>query len=194
MRPLSLMPVAAAVLVAGCGINSVPASQENAKAKWAEVQNQYQRRADLIPNLVATVKAAGAQEKAVLVEVTQARAAANSVRLSGDDLTDAAKLRGFAEAQGAVSLSLQRMQEAYPEIRSQARYADLMTSLEGTENRIGNARRDYNVAVQEYNTLIRTTSGAVGAKVIHGAKPMQPFEVVTPGADKAPKVDFGNAN
>ena len=190
----AVVPITVAVALAGCGINSVPASQENAKAKWAEVQNQYQRRADLIPNLVSTVKAAGAQEKAVLVEVTQARSAANSVRLSGDDLTDRTKLRAFAQAQGAVSLSLQRMQEAYPEIRSQARYADLMTSLEGTENRIGNARRDYNVAVQEYNTRIRTFPDAVGAKVIHGAKPLQPFEAVTPGAETAPRVDFGNAS
>ena len=189
-----LAPIALAVPLAACGVNSVPTAQENAKAKWADVQNDYQRRADLIPNLVATVKAAGAQEKSILVEVTRARAEANTVRLSGDDLTDPAKMQRYAQAQGTVGLSLQRMQEAYPELQSQKGYQDLMVSLEGTENRITNARRDYNEAVQQYNTLIRTFPAAIGAKVIHGAKPMTPFEAVTPGAENAPTVNFGNAS
>ena len=190
---IALAPVALAVPLAGCGVNSVPTAQENAKARWADVENQYQRRADLIPNLVATVKAAGAQEKSILVEVTQARAAANSVRLSGDDLTDPNKVGQFAQAQGALGLSLQRLQEAYPELKSQGNYATLMSQIEGTENRIAIARTDYNKAVQDYNTLIRTTAGAIGGKLIHGAKPMVPFEATTPGAETAPKVDFGNA-
>jgi LemA protein len=189
-----LAPIMFAVPLAACGVNSVPAAQENAKAKWADVQNNYQRRADLIPNLVATVRAAGAQEKSILVEVTQARAAANAVRLSGDDLTDPAKVQRYAQLQGTVGLSLQRMQEAYPELQSQKGYQDLMVSLEGTENRITNARRDYNEAVQQYNTLIRTTAGAVGGRIIHGAKPMTPFEAVTPGAETAPTINFGNAS
>ena len=189
-----LAPIALAVPLAACGVNSVPTAQENAKAKWADVQNNYQRRADLIPNLVATVKAAGAQEKSILVEVTRARAEANTVRLSGDDLTDPAKVQRYAQVQGTVGLSLQRMQEAYPELQSQKGYQDLMVSLEGTENRITNARRDYNEAVQQYNTLIRTFPAAIGAKVIHGAKPMTPFEAVTPGAETAPTVNFGNAS
>ena len=188
-----LAPVVLAVSVTACGVNSVPAAQENAKARWADVENQYQRRADLIPNLVATVKAAGAQEKSILVEVTQARAAATAVHLSGDDLTDPNKVAHYAQAQGALGLSLQRMQEAYPELKSQGNYATLMSQIEGTENRIAIARTDYNKAVQDYNTLIRTTAGAIGGKIIHGAKPMTPFEAVTPGADRAPKVDFGNA-
>ena len=184
----------AAAMLSACGLNSVPTAEETAKAKWAEVQNQYQRRADLIPNLVQTVKAAGAQEKAILVEVTQARAAATQVRVSDADLTDPAKLAAYDRAQSAVTLTLQRLQEAYPELKSQANYATLMTQLEGTENRIGIARRDYNEAVQSYNTTIRTFPDAIGAKIFYGAKPMVPFQATTPGADTAPKVDFGNGN
>jgi LemA protein len=138
MSMSSLRPVAAFALVAtasvslaGCGINSVPTAEENAKARWADVQNQYQRRADLIPNLVATVKAAGAQEKDILVQVTQARAGANQVKLSGDDLTNPAKVQQFERAQNAVTLSLQRLQEAYPELKSQGNYTTLMSQLEG---------------------------------------------------------------
>ena len=188
-----LVPLVLAVPLAACGVNSVPTAQENAKARWADVQNQYQRRADLIPNLVATVKAAGAQEKSILVEVTQARAAANSVRVSPEDLTDPAKVQRYAQLQGAVGLSLQRLQEAYPELKSQGNYTTLMSQLEGTENRITIARQDYNNAVQQYNTLIRTFPAAVGAKVVYGAKPMTPFQATTPGAETAPHVDFGNA-
>ncbi|HSX55182.1 MAG TPA: LemA family protein [Sphingomonas sp.] len=184
--------MAAAALLSACGLNSVPTAEEAAKAKWAEVQNQYQRRADLIPNLVATVRAAGAQEKSILVEVTQARASATQVRVSDADLTDPAKVQAFDRAQNAVTLSLQRLQEAYPELKSQANYATLMTQLEGTENRIGIARRDYNGAVQSYNTTIRTFPDAIGAKIFYGAKPMAPFQATTPGAETAPTVNFGN--
>lgn len=180
-----------AALLSACGLNSVPTAEENAKAKWAEVQNQYQRRADLIPNLVSTVKAAGAQEKAILVEVTQARASASQVRVSDADLTDPAKVQAYERAQAGVTLSLQRLQEAYPELKSQGNYATLMSQLEGTENRIGISRRDYNEAVQGYNTTIRTFPDAIGAKIFYGAKPMVPFQATTPGADTAPKVDFG---
>ena len=184
-----LAPVAALSLSA-CGVNSIPTAEEAAKAKWADVQNQYQRRADLVPNLVATVKAAGAQEKDILVEVTQARAAANSVQVSADELSDPAKVQRFGQAQAALGLSLQRLQEAYPELKSQGNYSTLMSQLEGTENRIAIARRDYNGAVQSYNTRIRTFPDAIGAKLIYGAKPMQPFQATTPGAETAPKVTF----
>ncbi len=181
-----------AALLSACGLNSVPTAEENAKAKWAEVQNQYQRRADLIPNLVSTVRAAGAQEKAILVEVTQARASATQVKVSDADLTDPAKLQAYERAQAGVTLSLQRLQEAYPELKSQGNYATLMTQLEGTENRIGISRRDYNEAVQGYNTTIRTFPDAIGAKIFYGSKPMVPFQATTPGADTAPTVNFGN--
>jgi LemA protein len=180
--------------LAGCGINSIPTAEENAKARWADVQNDYQRRADLIPNLVATVKAAGAQEKSILVEVTQARSAANSVQVSAADLSDPAKMAQYQRVQGAVGVSLQRLQEAYPELKSQGNYTTLMSQLEGTENRITIARRDYNGAVQAYNTKIRTFPDAVGAKIFYGAKPMVPFAATTPGAETAPTVNFGNAS
>ncbi len=189
-RPV-LVPVVAAVALSGCGVNSVPTAEENAKARWADVQNEYQRRADLIPNLVSTVKAAGAQEKDILVQVTQARASANSIKVSADQLTDPAKVNQYAAAQGALGVSLQRFQEAYPELRSQGNYTTLMSQLEGTENRITIARRDYNEAVQAYNTRIRTFPDAVGARVFYGAKPMTPFQATTPGSDAAPKVNFG---
>lgn len=194
MKYRAAFVLAAAVSLSGCGINSVPTAEENAKAKWADVQNYYQRRADLIPNLVATVKAAGAQEKSILVEVTQARASANQVKVTGADLTDPAKVAAYQQAQNGVTLSLQRLQEAYPELKSQANYTTLMSQLEGTENRIAIARNDYNTAVQQYNTTIRTFPDAVGAKIFYGAKPMVPFQATTPGAETAPTVNFGNSN
>ncbi len=183
-----------ALTLSACGINSVPTAEENAKARWADVQNQYQRRADLIPNLVQTVKAAGAQEKDILTEVTQARASANQVQVSGDDLTDPAKMASYQRAQAGVTMSLQRLQEAYPELRSQGNYTTLMSQLEGTENRITIARNDYNTAVQAYNTRIRTFPDAVGAKIFYGAKPMTPFAATTPGSETAPTVNFGNGS
>ena len=198
---MSRAPIArgtAAILLAsalaGCGINSIPTAEETAKARWADVQNNYQRRADLIPNLVATVKAAGAQVKDILVQVTQARSAANSVQVSAADLSDPAKMEQYQRVQGAVGVSLQRLQEAYPELKSQGNYTTLMSQLEGTENRITIARRDYNGAVQAYNTKIRTFPDAVGAKIFYGAKPMVPFAATTPGAETAPTVNFGNAS
>ena len=198
---MSRAPIArgtAAILLAsalaGCGINSIPTAEETAKARWADVQNNYQRRANLIPNLVATVKAAGAQEKDILVQVTQARSAANSVQVSAADLSDPAKMEQYQRVQGAVGVSLQRLQEAYPELKSQGNYTTLMSQLEGTENRITIARRDYNGAVQAYNTKIRTFPDAVGAKIFYGAKPMVPFAATTPGAETAPTVNFGNAS
>lgn len=194
-RFMPVVPVLVVVAtLSGCGINSIPTAEENAKARWADVQNQYQRRADLIPNLVSTVKAAGAQEKDILTEVTRARAAANQVQLSGDDLTDPAKLANFERAQSAVTLNLQRLQEAYPELKSQGNYTTLMSQLEGTENRITIARQDYNKAVQDYNTRIRTFPDAVGARIFYGAKPIVPFTATSQNADTAPTVNFGNAS
>ncbi|MDE0880602.1 MAG: LemA family protein [Sphingomonas bacterium] len=192
LRPIATVTLA--VALAGCGINSIPTAEENAKARWADVQNDYQRRADLIPNLVATVKAAGAQEKNILTEVTQARASATQVKVSGDELTDPAKVAAYERAQNAVTMNLQRLQEAYPELKSQGNYTTLMSQLEGTENRITIARRDYNQAVQEYNTTIRTFPAAVGARIFYGAKAMTPFTATTPGAEAAPNVNFGNAS
>ena len=185
--------IGASALLAGCGINSVPTAEENAKARWADVQNQYQRRADLIPNLVSTVRAAGAQEMDILTQVTQARASASQIRVAPDQLTDPAKVQAYQQAQAGLTLSLQRLQEAYPELKSQGNYTTLMSQLEGTENRITIARTDYNQAVQAYNTRIRTFPDAVGARIFYGAKPLTPF-AATPGAEQAPAVNFGNAS
>jgi LemA protein len=188
--PTALLVPVAALALGGCGINSIPTAEEGAKAKWADVQNQYQRRADLIPNLVSTVKAAGAQEKAILTEVTQARASANQVQVAPGDLTDPDKMAAYQRAQAGVTLSLQRLQEAYPELKSQGNYTVLMSQLEGTENRITVARSDYNQAVQQYNTLIRTFPNSIGAKVFYGAKPMQTFQATSANAETAPSVNF----
>ena len=181
----------AALSLAACGINSVPAAEENAKAKWADVQTSYQRRADLIPNLVSTVRGAAASERQILTEVTQARADATRVTVSDAQLTDPAAMARFAEAQSRLTVTLQRLQEAYPELQSQGRFGDLMQSLESTENQVNVARVRYNEAVQAYNTEIRTFPSIIGAKIVHGAKPMTPYKAVDPNANVAPKVDFG---
>jgi LemA protein len=184
---------AVAVFLAACGVNSIPTAEENAKAKWADVQNQYQRRADLIPNLVATVRAAASQERNVLREVTEARASATRVTVSPDQLTDPAAINRFAEAQQRLTLSLQRLQEAYPELHTNQNFLDLQSQIEGTENRIAVARRDYNAAVQAYNTEIRTFPSVIGARVIYGSQPMAPYQA-DQAAQRAPSVAdaFGN--
>jgi LemA protein len=179
------------LILSACGINSVPAAQEEAKAAWADVQNEYQRRADLIPNVVATVRASAAQERAVLREVTEARASASRIQVTGDQLTDPAAMARFAEAQSRLTLSLQRLQEAYPELQSIPQFELVVKELEGTENRVGRKRELYNDAVRRYNTLIRTFPSSIGASVIHGAEPLVPFEA-SAAAQEAPRVDFGN--
>ncbi|WP_413060399.1 LemA family protein [Sphingomonas carotinifaciens] len=189
--PLAIMVAAS---LAGCGLNSVPTSEENAKAKWADVQAAYQRRASLIPNLEATVKGAAASERQILTDVIAARARATQVQVTGDELTDPEKMAQFQAAQGQLNGSLGRLLanvEAYPELKSQNNFATFMDQLEGTENRINIAILDYNKAVQEYNTRIRTFPDAVGARVFYGAKPMVPYQATTPGAENAPRVDFG---
>jgi LemA protein len=191
----ALVPIAALSLSA-CGLNSVPTAEENAKAKWADVQAQYQRRADLVPNLVATVKGAAASEGKILTEVMDARAKATSVQVTANDLTDAGKVQQFQAAQQQLGGSLSRLLatvEAYPDLKSQGNFTTLMSQLEGTENRITISIRDYNQAVQDYNTRIRTFPDAVGAKIFYGAKPMTPFQAKA-GADVAPTVNFGNGN
>ncbi len=193
IRRLALIAPLAAVSLSGCGINSIPTAEEAAKAKWANVQADYQRRADLIPNLVATVKGFAKQESTVLVQVTQARAAATSTQLAPADLTDPAKVKQFQEAQGAVSaalLNIRNITEAYPDLKSNANFIALQSQLEGTENRINISIKDYNEAVQKYNTTIRTFPDAIGAKIFYGAKPMVTYTATAPNADRAPTVDF----
>jgi LemA protein len=184
-----LVPVAAASL-SGCGVNAIPTAEENVKARWADVQADYQRRTNLIPNIVATVKGAAASEQNILVGVTQARANATRVTVTGDQLSDPQAMARFADAQNRVTLSLQRLQEAYPQLQSQGNFKSLIDELEGTENRIRIDVRDYNTAVQGYNTRIRTFPDVIGAKVFYGAKPMVPYQATTPNAEQAPTVSF----
>jgi LemA protein len=194
LRRLGLLAPLAAVSLAGCGLNAIPTSAENVNAKWAQVQSEYQRRADLIPNLVATVKGYAKQESSVLIGVTQARANANRIQLTPADLSDPAKVQAYNDAQNRVSqaiIPLQRMQEAYPDLKSNQNFLTLQSQIEGTENSILVARKDYNEAVQAYNTRIRTFPDAIGAKIFYGAKPKVMFQAAT-GSDAAPKVDFGN--
>jgi LemA protein len=194
VRRFGLLAPLVAVSLAGCGLNSVPTAEENVNAKWAHVQSEYQRRSDLIPNLVETVKGYAKQESSVLIEVTNARANATRVQLSAEDLDDPAKVKAFNDAQARVTqaiIPLQRLQEAYPDLKSNQNFLTLQSQIEGTENSILVARRDYNEAVQAYNTRIRTFPDAIGAKIFYGAKPKVPFEASS-GAQDAPKVDFGN--
>jgi LemA protein len=195
MMTAFLAPVAI-VSLSACGINSIPTAEEDAKAKWANVQNQYQRRADLIPNLVESVKGAAAQERNVLREVTEARARASQITLSADQLRDPEALRAFSQAQGQLStalIPLRQLQEAYPDLKTNQNFLALQSQLEGTENRITIARQDYNESVQRYNTRIRTFPDVIGAKIFYGAEPMVPYQATTENAEQAPKVSFGNS-
>ena len=192
-----LVPVAAASL-AGCGINSVPTAEENAKAKWADVQAAFQERANLIPNLANIVKGAAAQENKTLTEVIQARAQATApnIQVNPGDLSNPAKMAAFQAAQNQLSGSLSRLLvsvEQYPELRSQEGYLILQDQLEGQENRVRITLRDYNEAVRGYNTTIRTFPDIIGAKIIHGAKPMIPYQATTQGAETAPTLDMAPA-
>lgn len=196
MKFRAALALVSAVLLSACGLNSVPTAEENAKARWADVQAAYQRRANLIPNIVATVQGAAASEGKILTDVQNARSRATSIQVNAGDLTDPAKVQQFQAAQTALGGTLSRLlatAEAYPELKSQARFGDLVNELEGTENRINIAIRDYNTAVQGYNTRIRTFPDAIGAKIFYGAKPMVPFQA-QPGAENAPVVNFGNAS
>lgn len=187
-------PIVAASTLAGCGINSIPTAQENARAKWADVQAAFQERANLIPNLAAVAKGAAEQEKEILTGVIEARAKATSIQLSTDDLSDPAKMAQFQAAQNQLSSSLAGFGrllvnvERYPELKSITNYQMLQSQLEGQENRIRVAIRDYNAAVQDYNTRVRTFPEMIGA-AIRGAKPMVPYQAVTPGAEVAPSLE-----
>lgn len=189
------LAAAAALSLAACGINSVPTAEEEAKAKWSDVESAYQRRADLVPNLVETAKAAAASETQILTNVTEARARATGITITTDDLSNPETFEKFQAAQNQLTQALGQLRtvvENYPQLQSQARFADLMVQLEGTENRINVARTRYNEAVQAYNTTIRTFPDAIGAKVIYGAKPMMGFKA-DPTTATAPKVNFGTS-
>jgi LemA protein len=192
LRRFGLLAPLAAFSLAGCGLNSVPTAEEQVNAKWGDLQADYQRRADLIPNLVRTVERYAQQERTVLTDVTNARARATSIQLSADDLSDPAKVQQFNEAQSQLGTSLGRLLatfEAYPDLKSNQNFLTLQDQLEGSENRINVSRRDYNEAVRGYNTTIRTFPDAIGARIFYGAKPKVPFEAAA-GAQQAPTVEF----
>src|SRR4026209_2656044 len=167
--------------LASCGYNTIPTLEEQAKAKWADVQNNYQRRADLIPNLVATVEGYARQEKDVLTSVVEARAKATQVRVDASQLTDPEKMKQFQDAQNQLSGALGRLiaiSENYPDLKSNQNFLALQSQLEGTENRIAVARRDYIEAVRVYNTELKTFPGVLWASTVYRShKPMETFTV-----------------
>jgi LemA protein len=194
MSPLSklLVIMCVGVLLAGCGYNTIPTLDEQAKARWSDVQNQYQRRADLIPNLVATVQGYAKQEKDVLTSVVEARAKATQIKVDASQLTDPEKLKQFLDAQNQLTGALGRLlalQENYPDLKSNANFLALQSQLEGTENRIAVARRDYIEAVRAYNTEIRTFPSIIWAKTVFGSKPMAEF-AANESAQTPPQVKF----
>ena len=194
---LRLLPaIAVAVVLSGCGINSIPTNDEKTKTAWGEVQNQYQRRADLIPNLVSTVKGYAAQEKSVLIAVTEARASATQVKVDASTITNPAQFQQYAAAQDKLSGVLGRLmviQENYPDLKSNQNFLALQSQLEGTENRIAIARRDYNETARVYNTSLRTFPSVIWAKTLYASqKPAQIFQA-TASAQTAPTVNFDPA-
>jgi LemA protein len=179
--------------VAGCGYNTIPTYEEQAKAKWADVQNNYQRRADLIPNLVSTVQGYAKQEREVLTAVVEARAKATQIKLDVSQLTDPAKVKQFQDAQNQLTGALGRLlavSENYPDLKSNQNFLALQSQLEGTENRIAVARRDYIEAVRLYNTELRTFPGIFwAASFFRSNKPMAEF-TASVGTEKPPQVKF----
>ena len=188
--------VAASVSLAGCGVNTIPTKSQNAQAAWAEVQTQYQRRSDLIPNLVATVQGYAAQERGVLTDVTNARANATKVQINASTITDPQAFQQFQQAQDRLSGVLGRLlvaNERYPELKSNENFLALQSQLEGTENRIAVARRDYNQAALSYNTELVTFPGVLWAKTMYSSyKPMNLF-AASSQAQSAPTVNFNIA-
>jgi LemA protein len=190
----AVVAVAAASL-AGCGINSVPEAEEAAKAQWGTVESAYQRRADLIPNLVATVQGSVGAEHQILKDVTDARARATSINITTDDLSNPEEFAKFQAAQNQLTQALGQLRtvvEAYPDLKSQANFQDLMQSLESSENRIDQERQRFNERAQAYNTEIRTFPSTMAANVIYGSKPMAYF-TAEEGAEEAPQVEFNTA-
>ena len=180
-------------MVSGCGYNTIPTLEEQAKARWSDVQNNYQRRADLIPNLVSTVQGYAKQEKDVLTSVVEARAKATQVRVDASQLTDPGKVKQFEDAQNQLSGALGRLlavSENYPDLKSNQNFLALQSQLEGTENRIAVARRDYIEAVRSYNTELKTFPGLIWAStVFRSNKPMAEF-TANESSQTPPQVKF----
>jgi LemA protein len=181
-------------LLAGCGINNIPQYDEQVKSAWAQVENQYQRRADLVPNLVETVKGFARQEQETLTAVIEARAKATSIQVDANTLDNPEQLQRFQQAQNQLSGALSRLMvvsERYPELKSNQNFLALQSQLEGTENRIAVARRDFIAAVERYNTEIRTFPGRIWHTLMYSDMPIrETFEATATNADQAPQVKF----
>ena len=190
---IALAVVSLSLALSACGYNTIPTLQEQAKARWSDVQNQYQRRADLIPNLVSTVQGYAAQEKNVLTAVVEARAKATQIKLDASDLTDPSKVKAFQDAQNQLTGALGRLlavKENYPDLKSNSNFLALQSQLEGTENQISTARRNYIAAVRDYNLSLRTFPTVIWAKTAFaGEKPMAEF-AANEGASTPPRVKF----
>ena len=184
--------LAAAAALAGCGIQSIPQADNAVAAAWGEVQNQYQRRADLVPNLVETVKGYAAHERETLEAVISARARATQVQIKADELTPE-NMKRFEEAQGALQSALGRLlavAESYPQLKANENFRDLQVQLEGTENRIATARRRYVQSIQEFNNLVTVPPTSFTNSLIYHKQAKPQFTATTPGAEQAPKVKF----
>lgn len=183
-----------AALLSACGINTIPTLDEKVKASWAQVENQYQRRADLIPNLVATVKGYAAHEQETLSAVVEARARVGSLQVGPDVLNDPQALQKFEQAQAELGSALQRLlvvAERYPDLKASQNFIALQSQLEGSENRIAIARRDFIAAVENFNTEIRTFPGRIWHSLLYSdLKLKEPYKATSEGAEKAPKVEF----
>jgi LemA protein len=194
--PKLLAALGIALALAGCGVNSIPTKDQAVKARWADVQASYQRRNDLIPNLVNTVAGYAAQEKSVLTAVTQARANATHVSVDASTITDPAAFEKFQKAQDQLSGVLGRLlsiTENYPDLKSNQNFLALQSQLEGTENRIEIARRDYNAAVQDYNTELVTIPGSLWASTLYKSYKQASQFQASAAAQNAPTVSFPGA-
>ncbi len=182
------------LVLSACGINNIPTYDEQVKSAWSQVQNQYQRRSDLVPNLVATVKGYANQERETLTAVTEARSKVSSMQVDSNLINDPQKLQQFQQAQQQLSGALSRLMvvvERYPDLKSNQNFLALQSQLEGTENRISVARRDFIAAVQQYNTEIRTFPGKIWHGILYSDMPVRDnYEATTDNAEKAPEVKF----
>ncbi len=183
-----------AFTLSGCGINNIPTYDEQVKASWAQVQNQYQRRADLIPNLVSTVKGYAKHEAETLQAVTEARAKIGSMQVDSDTINNPEQLEQFEAAQRQLGSALQRLMvvvEQYPDLKANQNFLSLQSQLEGTENRISVARRDFIASVTRYNTEIRTFPGRIWHSIMYSDMPIrETYEATSDSAETAPTVNF----
>lgn len=191
---ISLMLLVSVISLSGCGVNNIPSLDEQVKANWAQVENQYQRRSDLIPNLVSTVKGYAAHEQETLQAVVEARAKVGSMQVDNSIINDPKALQQFEAAQGQLTSALSRLMvvvERYPDLKANQNFLALQSQLEGTENRISVARRDFIQSVSAYNTEIRTFPGRIWHSLLYSDMPLrETYQATSSGAEEAPKVEF----